>query len=62
VHTVSDGDTLFALSTGRAPAHLGMVVLAVAAAEAVARATVRAVLMARGWRDDHLALHAAGEL
>lgn len=62
VHTVSDGDTLFALSTGRAPAHPGMVVLAVAAAEAVARATVRAVLMARGWHDGRLALPAAGEL
>jgi L-aminopeptidase/D-esterase-like protein len=62
VHTVSDGDTLFALSTGCAPAHPGMVVLAVAAAEAVARATVRAVLMARGWQGDGMALPAARDL
>ena len=47
VHTMSDGDTLFALATGRAPRHPGMLVLATMAAEAVARATVRAVLAAR---------------
>ncbi|RZL64722.1 MAG: peptidase S58 family protein [Variovorax sp.] len=50
VHTMSDGDTLFALATGRvalagdAP---GMTVLSAMAAEAVARATVRAVRAAR---------------
>ena len=47
VHTMSDGDTLFTLATGRAPAHPGMLTLATMAAEAVARATVRAVLAAR---------------
>ncbi len=47
VHTVSDGDTLFALATGRVKAHPGMMVLATMAAEAVARATVRAVLAAK---------------
>ncbi|ADU99210.1 P1 family peptidase [Alicycliphilus denitrificans] len=47
VHTMSDGDTLFALATGHAPRHPGMLVLATMAAEAVARATVRAVLAAR---------------
>ena len=46
VHTVSDGDTLFALAIGRVQAHPGMMVLATMAAEAVARATVRAVLAA----------------
>lgn len=46
-HTQLDGDTLFALATGRAPRHPGMLVLAAMAAEAVARATVRAVLAAR---------------
>jgi L-aminopeptidase/D-esterase-like protein len=50
VHTMSDGDTLFALATGKAAAHPGMMVLATMAAEAVARATVRAVLLARALR------------
>lgn len=48
VHTMSDGDTLFALATGRSAQHPGMMVLATMAAEAVARATVCAVLAARG--------------
>lgn len=43
VHTMSDGDTLFALATGLAGKSPGMLVLATMAAEAVARATVRAV-------------------
>ncbi|MDE2413759.1 MAG: P1 family peptidase [Comamonadaceae bacterium] len=47
VHTMSDGDTLFTLATGRHARHPGMLVLATMAAEAVARATVRAVLAAR---------------
>ena len=52
VHTVSDGDTLFALATGRVQAHPGMMVLATMAAEAVARATVRAVLAAQSLEID----------
>ena len=47
VHTMSDGDTLFSLGTGRAGKNLGMMVLATMAAEATARATVRAVQAAR---------------
>ncbi|MET3917427.1 L-aminopeptidase/D-esterase-like protein [Variovorax sp. OAS795] len=50
VHTMSDGDTLFALATGRVPLEgdaPGMTVLGTMAAEAVARATLRAVLAAR---------------
>ena len=50
VHTMSDGDTLFALATGRVPlgdAAPGMTVLSTMAAEVVARATVRAVRAAR---------------
>ena len=47
VHTMSDGDTLFTLATGIHAQHPGMLVLATMAAEAVARATVRAVLAAR---------------
>ena len=48
VHTLSDGDTLFALSTGLATTSPGMTVLCVMAAEAVARATVQAVKAAQG--------------
>ncbi|XAH21196.1 P1 family peptidase [Xylophilus sp. GW821-FHT01B05] len=47
VHTMSDGDALFALATGRASSSPGMVVLAVMAAEATARAVLRAVQAAR---------------
>ncbi|MCU4117925.1 P1 family peptidase [Variovorax sp. N23] len=50
VHTMSDGDTLFALATGRVPlegAAPGMTVLSAMAAEVVARATLRAVLAAQ---------------
>ncbi|MDR2333597.1 MAG: P1 family peptidase [Burkholderiaceae bacterium] len=46
VHTMSDGDTLFALGTGLAGEGPGMLVLAAMAAEAVARATEQAVLSA----------------
>jgi len=50
VHTMSDGDTLFALATGRVPLEgdaPGMTVLGTMAAEAVAIATLRAVHAAR---------------
>ncbi|MET0207480.1 MAG: P1 family peptidase, partial [Burkholderiaceae bacterium] len=50
VHTMSDGDTLFALATGLVPLAdegPGMTVLGAMAAEVVARATVRAVRAAR---------------
>ncbi|MDQ1259722.1 MAG: hypothetical protein QG643_1546 [Pseudomonadota bacterium] len=43
VHTQLDGDTLFALGTGHAGHNPGMLLLATLAAEAVARATLRAV-------------------
>jgi L-aminopeptidase/D-esterase-like protein len=62
VHTMSDGDTLFALGTGRAKTHPGMMVLGTMAAEATARAVVRAVLAARGLTAGALHLPAAGEL
>jgi len=48
VHTLSDGDTLFALSTGLATTSPGMTVLCMMAAEAVALATVQAVRAAQG--------------
>ncbi len=50
VHTMSDGDTLFALATGRVPLEgdaPGMTVLGTMAAEVVARATLRAVRAAQ---------------
>lgn len=50
VHTMSDGDTLFALATGRVPLDGNaprMTVLGTMAAEVVARATLRAVRAAR---------------
>ena len=47
VHTMSDGDTLFALGTGLARTNPGMMVLGTMAAEATARAVVRAVMAAR---------------
>lgn len=48
VHTQSDGDTLFALGTGKAGKTAGMLLLSMLAAEATARAVVRAVLAAKG--------------
>ena len=63
VHTMSDGDTLFTLATGHVPHHPGMMVVATMAAEAVARATVRAVLAARTLRTaDGLALPCHADL
>ncbi|MGN1056618.1 MAG: P1 family peptidase [Comamonas sp.] len=47
VHTMSDGDTLFALATGHSGRTLGMMALSTMAAEAVAIATARAVLLAQ---------------
>ena len=62
VHTMSDGDTLFALGTGRVKASPGMMVLGTMAAEATARAVVRAVLAARGLTAGALHLPAARDL
>ncbi len=62
VHTLSDGDTLFALGTGLAGPSPGMLVLSVMAAEAVARATVRAVRAARSLSVGGLTWPAAGDL
>ena len=62
VHTLSDGDTLFALATGASGRSLGMMTLGTMAAEASARAVVRAVRAARGLTLGDLHLPAAGEL
>jgi len=47
VHTMSDGDTVFALGTGKSGKPAAMMQLATLAAEVTARATVRAALAAR---------------
>lgn len=60
VHTMSDGDTLFALATCRVPSP-GMLLLATMAAEATARATVRAVLAAQALHLDGLHLPCAAD-
>ncbi|HSI55713.1 MAG: P1 family peptidase [Ramlibacter sp.] len=62
VHTMSDGDTLFALGTGRAGKSLGMMVLGTMAAEAVALAVVRAVRAAQGMKVGKLHLPSAADL
>jgi L-aminopeptidase/D-esterase-like protein len=61
VHTMSDGDTLFALGTGRAKKSPGMMVLGTLAAEVTARAVVRAVRAAESVRAGKLYLPAAGD-
>ena len=61
-HTLSDGDTLFALATGASGRTLGMMTLGTMAAEACALAVVRAVRAARGVTIGELHLPAAGEL
>jgi len=65
VHTMSDGDTLFALATGHVPLEggaPGMTVLGTMAAEAVARATLRAVLAARSVTVGELHVPCAADL
>jgi L-aminopeptidase/D-esterase-like protein len=51
VHTLLDGDTLFAMGTGQAGRTASMLMLSTLAAEVTAQAVVRAVLAARsfGW-------------
>ena len=63
VHTMSDGDTLFSLGTGRSGKSLGMMVLTTMAAEATAIATARAARAARAITTaDGLYLPSAAEL
>jgi L-aminopeptidase/D-esterase-like protein len=62
VHTMSDGDTLFMLGTGRAGKSLGMMVLGTMVAEAVAIAVARAARAAQGITVGKLRLPAAGDL
>jgi len=62
VHTMSDGDTLFMLGTGKSRRALGMMALGTMVCEAVARAVVQAALHARGITVDGLVLPAAADL
>ena len=62
VHTMSDGDTLFALGTGRAKKSPGMMVLGTLAAEVTARAVVRAIHAAESVRAGKLHLPAARDI
>jgi L-aminopeptidase/D-esterase-like protein len=62
VHTMSDGDTLFALGTGRAAGALGMMTLGTMAAEATAMAVLRAVRAAQGITVGKLHLPSASDL
>jgi len=62
VHTMSDGDTLFALGTGRAGNGPGMLTLGTMAAEATAIAVVRAARAAAALTVGRLHLPAAGDL
>ena len=62
VHTMSDGDTLFALGTGASGKRLGMMTLGTMAAEATARAVVRAVRSAQGIEVAGLKLPALSDL
>lgn len=62
VHTMSDGDTLFAIGTGRAKKSPGMMVLGTLAAEVTARAVVRAIRAAESVRAGKLHLPAARDI
>jgi L-aminopeptidase/D-esterase-like protein len=62
LHTLSDGDALFAMATGESGRTLGMLTLATMAAEVCALAVVRAVTAARTVRLGDLYLPAAGDL
>ena len=61
-HTLSDGDTLFALATGESGRNPGMMTLGAMAAQACTLAVVRAIRAARGVTIGALHLPAAGEL
>lgn len=62
LHTLSDGDALFALGTGASGKTLGMMTLGTMAAEACALAVVRAIRAARGVTVGDLHLPSASEL
>lgn len=59
VHTLSDGDTVFALGTGASGKTVGMMALTTLIAEVTARAVVNAILAAKGLRLASATTHAA---
>jgi len=61
VHTMSDGDAMFALGTGASGKTAGMMVLSTLAAEVTARAIVRAVRAATGISHGAITWPAASE-
>ncbi|HEY8360087.1 MAG TPA: P1 family peptidase [Ramlibacter sp.] len=61
IHTLSDGDVLFALGTGESGKSLGMMTLGTMAAEVCALAVVRAIRAARSISVGELHLPAASE-
>jgi len=62
VHTMSDGDTLFALATGKSGKTAGMMLLSTLAAEVTARAVVRAALAASSHTSNGMYWPAAADL
>lgn len=50
VHTMYDGDTIFALSTGESAANVNLTLLGAASAEVMAQAVIRAILSAESIR------------
>jgi L-aminopeptidase/D-esterase-like protein len=62
VHTLSDGDALFALATGASGRTPGMMTLGAMAAEACTQAVLRAIRAARGVTVGSLRLPAAADL
>ena len=62
VHTMLDGDTLFALATGASGKNADMLLLATLAAEVTARAVVNAVRAADSLRVAEMNWPAAGDL
>lgn len=62
LHTLSDGDALFALGTGASGRTLGMMTLGTMAAEACTLAVLRAIRAARGVTVGELRLPAAADL
>lgn len=62
VHTMSDGDTLFAMGTGQSGKTAGMLQLSTMAAEVTALAVVRAIKTAKGLTQGNMTWPAARDL
>ena len=62
IHTMSDGDTLFALGTGKAGKSADMILLSTLAAEVTAMAVVRAIMAASSLTCDGMHWPSASDL